>query len=81
MKRIAVKENVAVEEDEIEARIREMAVQRGQTYELYRENLEKEGMIAEIRMELKNKKVMELIEARAVIRPVKKAPAAPGEVK
>jgi len=38
-------------------------------------------MIAEIRMELKNKKVMELIEARAVIRPVKKAPAAPGEVK
>jgi len=80
MKRIAVKENVAVEEDEIEARIREMAVQRGQTYELYRENLEKEGMIADIRMELKNKKVMELIEARAVIRPVKKAPAAPGEV-
>jgi len=58
-----------------------MAAQRGQSYELYRENLEKENVIAEIRMELKNKKVMELIEAQAVIRPVKKSPAATGEVK
>jgi len=81
MKRIAVKEKVAVEDEEIEARIREMAAQRGQSYELYRENLEKENVIAEIRMELKNKKVMELIEAQAVIRPVKKSPAATGEVK
>ncbi|MDI9570281.1 MAG: trigger factor [Pseudomonadota bacterium] len=80
IKRIADKENVTVEEEELEARIRDLAIRSGRTSDQYRGELEERDMIDDIRMELKNKKVMELIEAQAVIRPVKKAPAAP-EVK
>jgi len=81
MKKIAAKENVAVNQEEISDYIKEQAAKRGQSYEIYRANLEKEDMLDEIDAELKNKKVMDLIEARAVIRPVQKAPAAAEEGK
>ena len=81
MKKIAAKENIVVTPEEIASHIQELAAERGQSYEAYRAGLEKEDMLDDISAELKNKKVMELIEAQAVIRPVKRTPAAAEEEK
>ncbi|HPC32473.1 MAG TPA: trigger factor [Syntrophales bacterium] len=80
LKKIAAKENITVAAEEIEDRIREMAARQGQSYEAYRQTMEKEGIIGEIEIELRNKKVMDLIEAHAVVRPRKRETAAGGEV-
>jgi len=81
MKKIAAKEKVEVSPEEVEAHIREMAAQRGQSYEALRAKLEQDDVLDEIGAELKNRKVMELIKAQAVIRTVKGTPESAEEGK
>ena len=65
--RIARKESIAANDDEVENRIKEFAVQRSQDYQTLRKSLEKDGLIENIRSEIINLKTYEFIEANANI--------------
>jgi trigger factor len=72
LKAIAEKENIAVEESEIEERIRGLAGYYAQDYEKIRKQIEDSHMMEGMENELLTKKVMEFIEGKAVITTVKK---------
>ncbi|HPX56142.1 MAG TPA: trigger factor [Syntrophales bacterium] len=72
LKAIAEKENIAVEESEIEERIRGLAGYYAQDYEKIRKQIEDSHMMEGMENELLTKKVIEFIEGKAVITTVKK---------
>ncbi|MCK9363300.1 MAG: trigger factor [Syntrophales bacterium] len=65
--KIAQKEAIAATDEELEARIREFALQRSQDYETFRKSLEKDNLVENIRGELINRKTYEFIESKANI--------------
>ena len=67
IKSIAAKENISVDEKEIDAYIGDIAKMRAQDAGTVRENLVQEGAIDHIRAELLNKKVLEFLEGKANI--------------
>jgi len=72
LKAIAAKENISVEESDIEARIRGLAGYYTQDYEKIRKKIEDSHMMEGMENELLTKKVIEFIEGKAVITTVKK---------
>jgi trigger factor len=78
IKTIAAKEQIAVEKEEIEDYVKQIAQQRAQNYETVMENIEKEGLLAQIENDLLNKKVFAFIESKADIKTVQ-APLAAKE--
>jgi trigger factor len=67
IKSIAAKENITVDETEIDAYIGDIAQRRAQDTAMVKENLLQEGAIDHIRSELLSKKVMEFLESKADI--------------
>lgn len=65
LEKIAEKESISVTDEEVENRIRELALQGSQDYETYRKSLEKDGLLENIRGELVNRKTYEFIESSA----------------
>ena len=65
--RIARKESITANEDEVANRVKEFAVQRSQDYQTLRKSLEEDGLIEHIRNEIINLKTYEFIEANANI--------------
>jgi len=72
LKAIAAKENISVEESDIEARIRGLAGYYTQDYEKIKKKIEDANMMEGMENELLTKKVIEFIESKAVITTVKK---------
>jgi trigger factor len=79
LKKIAQLETIDVGDEEVEARIRELAEKRGMPVETLKQQLEEEERVEDIRLELRNEKVFEFIIERGKITPVA-APADAGEV-
>jgi len=67
LKGIARKEGLIAGEDEVEARIRELAAKRAQDYEALKQSLEKDDLMDNIRSEILNRKTYEFLEAKANI--------------
>jgi trigger factor len=67
IKNIGRKENLTVEEAEMEDRIKLIADSRGQSPEAMKESLEKEDMLDHVRNEVLHNKVFEFIAAKAKI--------------
>lgn len=63
--RIARKESIVANDDEIDNRIKEFAAQRSQNYQTLKETFEKDGLMENIRTEIINLKTYEFIEANA----------------
>jgi len=63
MKSIAAKEGITVSEEERESYIRDLAARRRVDYETLRKDLEEEGVIEQIELDLLTGKVFEFIEA------------------
>lgn len=80
MKRIGEKENISIDDEELNEHIKSLSEKRGQTYESLLASFTKDDMMDTIRTELANKKVMGFIEEKATINVVKKKPAAAQEV-
>jgi trigger factor len=72
LKNIGEKEAIAVSEQEIEEKIREVARERGQNYDSLKESLESGNMMEDIRSEILNAKVFGFIEDKAKVEIVKK---------
>lgn len=72
LKAIAGKEGLAAGDDEVEKKIREIAVQRGQDYETLKKSLEKDDLIDNIRSEIINRKTYDFLEANATVTAVSK---------
>lgn len=72
LKAIAGKEGLAAGDDEVEKKIREIAVQRGQDYETLKKSLEKDDLIDNIRSEIINRKTYDFLEANATVTAAKK---------
>lgn len=62
MKNIAAKEGITVSEEEKESFIRELAAKRGVDYDTLRAQLEEEGMLEQLELDLLTGKVFEFIE-------------------
>jgi trigger factor len=71
LKAIAGKEQLTAGDDEVEDKIREIAVQRAQDYEAMRKTLEKDDLIDSIRSEILNRKTYDFLEANAKVITVK----------
>lgn len=67
LEKIAEKESISVTDEEVEMRIRELAMQRSQDYETYRKSLESDGLLENIRGEQINRKTYEFIEANSKV--------------
>ena len=67
VKRIAAKESIDVSDQEMEARIHELAANNGQTYDAMRASLETGDMIESVRGEQLTRKVFEFVEKNAKI--------------
>jgi trigger factor len=80
MKRIGEKENISVSDEELNDHVRELAEKRNQSYESFMATLAKDDLMESIRSELANKKVVDFIKEKAVIKMVKKDAAATQEV-
>ncbi len=79
LKKIAQLETIDVGDEEVEARIRELAEKRGTPVETLKQQLAEEERVEDLRLELRNDKVFEFIIERGKITPVA-APADAGEV-
>jgi trigger factor len=71
LKAIAGKEGLITGDDEIEEKIREIAVQRAQDYDTLKKSLEKDDLIDSIRSEIINRKTYDFLEANAKVIAVK----------
>jgi trigger factor len=71
LKTIAGKEALTAGDDEVEKKIREIAVERAQDYEAMKKSLEKDDLIDSIRSEILNRKTYEFLEANAKVVTVK----------
>ncbi|OPY89626.1 MAG: Trigger factor [Syntrophaceae bacterium PtaU1.Bin231] len=67
VKRIAAKESIAVSDQELEARIRELAAGSGRSYDDMRASLEKDDLTESVRGEELAKKVFDFIEKNAKV--------------
>ena len=72
LKAIAAKENISVEEAEIETRIKGLAGYYSQDYEQIKKKFENANMIDGMENEILTKKVIDYIESKSVITTVKK---------
>ena len=81
IKNIGRKENIAVEDTEIEDRIKLIAESRSQTPEAMKEVLEKDDMLDHIRNEVLHNKVVDFIEKNAKITMARKDQISAGEGK
>jgi FKBP-type peptidyl-prolyl cis-trans isomerase (trigger factor) len=72
MKRIGAKENISVDDEELNEHIKKLAEKRGQNYESFMATLTKDDLVESIRSELANKKVIDYIKEKAIIKMVKK---------
>ena len=70
---IAGKESITVGEEEIEEKVRELAVRQGQDYESFRRSCEDGNMIEQIKAEMLKEKTLDFIKEKAKITLVKKA--------
>jgi trigger factor len=67
IKSIATKEAIAVDDQEVEKQIAEIASQRAQDYETLKKSLEKEDLIDSIKSELQSRKTYEFLAEKARI--------------
>jgi trigger factor len=67
IKSIATKEAIAVDDQEVEKKIAEIASQRAQDYETLKKSLEKEDLIDSIKSELQSRKTYEFLMEKAKI--------------
>jgi len=74
LKSIAEKESLSVSDDELESKVREMAVQRSQDYDSFRNNLEKEDLLDNIRSEILTNKTYAFLEKQGQVKTVKREP-------
>jgi trigger factor len=65
MKHIAAKESITVDSEEIEEKVREMALRRGQNFDEFKKSLEESDMVDNLTNEILTKKVFEYIEGKA----------------
>ena len=72
LKNISEKEAIAVSDQDIEEKIRELAQLRGQNYDSLKESLQSGNMMDDIRSEILNTKVFAFIEDKAKVEIVKK---------
>jgi FKBP-type peptidyl-prolyl cis-trans isomerase (trigger factor) len=72
IKSIADQESVSVSDTEIDEKIKEIAVQRAQSYDSLKKSLVEGNLIEDIKNEILNTKVFRLIEDKANITVVKK---------
>jgi trigger factor len=72
LKAIAEKENISVDESEIEERIKSLAGYYAQDYEKIKKKFEDANMLDGMENEILTKKVIEFIESKAIITTVKK---------
>jgi trigger factor len=70
---IARKESITVGEEEIEEKVRELAVRQGQDYETFRKSCEDGNMIEQMKAEMLREKTLDFIKEKAKIILVKKA--------
>lgn len=70
---IAGKESITVGEEEIEEKVRELAVRQGRDYESFRRSCEDGNMIEQIKAEMLKEKTLDFIKEKAKITLVKKA--------
>ncbi len=75
MTAIARKESLTVTDDEMEKEIREIASQKAQDYESFKNSLEKDGLLENINSEILIRKTYELLAAKAVVTVIKKEKA------
>jgi trigger factor len=71
LKAIAGKEGLSASEEEVEEKIREIAAQRAQDYDVLKKSLEKDDVIDSIRSEIINRKTYDFLEANAKVTMVK----------
>lgn len=71
LKAIAGKEGLSASEEEVEEKIREIAAQRAQDYDVLKKSLEKDDVIDSIRSEIVNRKTYDFLEANAKVTMVK----------
>ena len=71
LKGIAGKEGLTAGDDEVENKIREIAAQRAQDYEILKKSLDKDDLIDNIRSEILNRKTYEFLEAKAKVTTVR----------
>ncbi len=67
IKNIAHKEGLAVEEEEVDNQIREIASQKAQDYESLKTSLAKDDLLDNIRNEILNRKTYEFLSSKATI--------------
>jgi trigger factor len=67
LKGIAGKEGLIAGDEEVEKKVREIAVQKAQDYETLKKSLEKDDVIDNIRSEIINRKTYEFLEANAKV--------------
>jgi len=70
---IAGKESIIVSEEEIEEKIREIAVRQGQDYESFRKSCEDNNIMEEMKTEMLREKTLDFIKEKAKITLTKKA--------
>jgi FKBP-type peptidyl-prolyl cis-trans isomerase (trigger factor) len=68
LQRIAEKESIAVDEKEIDDRIRETAARYGHDFESMKLSYEKDNMIDRLRDQILEEKTLDFIESRANIK-------------
>ncbi|MDQ7822618.1 MAG: trigger factor [Candidatus Eremiobacteraeota bacterium] len=80
---VAKKENIAVSDEEVEAKVKEIAGELKQDFGALKENLQKEGRLAGLKYAMLKKKAMEFLVANAVISyvPLRKEKGGPEEEK
>jgi trigger factor len=67
MKNIAAKESITADSEEIEEKIKEMALRRGQNLDEFKKSLEESDMVENLTNEILTKKVFEYIEGKSTI--------------
>jgi trigger factor len=72
LKNIGEKEAITVSDQEIEEKVREVALKRGQNYDSLKESLESCNMMEDIRSEILNAKIFGFIEDKAKVEIAKK---------
>jgi trigger factor len=72
LNKIAEKESITVEENEIEESLKEIATQTARDFETVKETYEKNNLIEGLKNEILEKKTLEFIEDKAIIKTIKK---------
>ncbi len=73
MKKIAQKESIVVEDNDVQKHIEEFATRYGKDYELLRKAYENEEKKENLKVELVQKKVFDFIEQHANIKTIEKS--------